>query len=248
MSLHGSTLGFSYLEPIRHIPFLADLDGPEAATFGPAIARASTVLREATGARLVYAYVFGGGIPHLHVHLAPTEPEGVLNTTLIEGRIAERKLPSGATEITSLDHPEIPAERVEEVIDRVRAAMRAPAAMTRWVCLDVGETLIDETRIWSLWADVFEIPRLTFMAALGAAISRGGEHADVFAIFGIGRDAWMARLSEVERRYGWLPGGRSLSRCTARAAGAGRGWLPRGRARQSAGCAYRRAARTRHRC
>jgi HAD superfamily hydrolase (TIGR01549 family) len=74
--------------------------------------------------------------------------------------------------------------------------------MTRWVCLDVGETLIDETRIWSLWADTFEIPRLTFMAALGAAIGRGGEHADVFAAFDIGPDEWMGRMPEVEERYG----------------------------------------------
>jgi diadenosine tetraphosphate (Ap4A) HIT family hydrolase len=123
MARHGSTLGFSYLEPTRHIPFLADLDGPEAATFGPAIARASSVLREATGAPLVYAYVFGGGIRHLHVHLAPNKPEGVLNTALIEGRIEERKLPSGATDIVSLDHPELPASEVEEVVERVRQAM-----------------------------------------------------------------------------------------------------------------------------
>ena len=123
MSRHGSTLGFAYLEPIRHIPYLADLDGSEAASFGAAIARASTVLREATGARLVYAYVFGGGIPHLHVHLAPNTPEGVLNTALIEGRIEERKLPSGATDIVSLDHPELPESKVTEVIERVRHAL-----------------------------------------------------------------------------------------------------------------------------
>jgi diadenosine tetraphosphate (Ap4A) HIT family hydrolase len=123
MSRSGSTLGFSYLEPIRHIPFLADLDGPEAASFGPAIARACSVLRDATGAGLVYVYVFGGGIPHFHAHLAPNQPEGVLNTTLIEGRTAERHLPSGATEITSLDHPELPQDVLADVIDRVRAAL-----------------------------------------------------------------------------------------------------------------------------
>jgi diadenosine tetraphosphate (Ap4A) HIT family hydrolase len=126
MSRHGSTLGFAYLEPIRHIPYLADLDGPEAATFGPAIARACTILREATGARLVYAYVFGGGIPHLHAHLAPNTPEGVLNTALIEGRIEEQKLPSGATDIFSLDHPQLSEAEVGGVIDRVREAMSRP--------------------------------------------------------------------------------------------------------------------------
>jgi diadenosine tetraphosphate (Ap4A) HIT family hydrolase len=47
MARHGPTLGFGYLEPIRHIPYLADLDGEEAATFGPVIARASAALRPA---------------------------------------------------------------------------------------------------------------------------------------------------------------------------------------------------------
>jgi HAD superfamily hydrolase (TIGR01549 family) len=74
--------------------------------------------------------------------------------------------------------------------------------MKRWVCLDVGETLIDETRIWSLWADVLRIPRLTFMAALGAKINDGGEHADVFGVFDVDRAEWEALLPEVEERYG----------------------------------------------
>ncbi|HEX3220193.1 MAG TPA: hypothetical protein VHU77_09255 [Candidatus Limnocylindria bacterium] len=122
MARTGSTLGFGYLEPIRHVPYLADLDGEEATTFGPAIARASRVLREATGA-LVYAYVFGGGIAHVHVHLAPNAPEGVLNTELISGRVEHRRLPSGATEMTSLDHPELPAEEILAVIEQVRQRM-----------------------------------------------------------------------------------------------------------------------------
>lgn len=123
MSRHGPTLGFAYLEPFRHIACLADLDGPEAATFGPVIARASRVLRAATGADLVYAYVFGGGIPHLHVHLAPNQPRGVLSATLIGGRIEQRPLPGGATEIVSLDHPDLPESELAAVIARVRDAM-----------------------------------------------------------------------------------------------------------------------------
>jgi diadenosine tetraphosphate (Ap4A) HIT family hydrolase len=123
MSRHGPTLGFAYLEPLRHIPHLADLDGPEATTFGPVIARASTVLREATGASLVYAFVLGGGIPHLHVHLAPNTPEGVLNTALIRGEVEERKLPSGATEVISKDHPDLPEEELGVVIERARELM-----------------------------------------------------------------------------------------------------------------------------
>ena len=70
----------------------------------------------------------------------------------------------------------------------------------RWVCLDVGETLVDETRVWSLWADELGVPRLTFLAALGSVIARGGEHHDVFPIFGA--DDWRQRLPSVERAYG----------------------------------------------
>jgi diadenosine tetraphosphate (Ap4A) HIT family hydrolase len=123
MSQHGPSLGFAYLEPLRHIPSLADLDGPEAVTFGAAVAHASAVLREASGAGLVYAYVFGGGIPHLHVHLAPNQPEGVLSTALINGPVEERRLPSGATEITSRDHPDLPQEEVAAVVGRTRELM-----------------------------------------------------------------------------------------------------------------------------
>ncbi len=70
----------------------------------------------------------------------------------------------------------------------------------RWVCLDVGETLIDETRIWSIWADELGVPRLTFLAALGAVIERSGEHRDVFPIFGA--DDWPLRMASVEGAYG----------------------------------------------
>lgn len=70
----------------------------------------------------------------------------------------------------------------------------------RWVVLDVGETLIDETRVWSTWADELGVPRLTFLAALGAVIERGGEHVDVFTMFGA--DDWQLRLPAVEAHYG----------------------------------------------
>ena len=44
------------------------------------------------------------------------------------------------------------------------------------VVFDVGETLVDETRIWGEWADAVEVPRLTFFAALGAVVERGGSY------------------------------------------------------------------------
>jgi HAD superfamily hydrolase (TIGR01549 family) len=70
----------------------------------------------------------------------------------------------------------------------------------RWVCLDVGETIIDETRIWSIWADELGISRLTFHAALGAVIARGGEYRDVFGVFDA--EDWQLRLPSVEAAYG----------------------------------------------
>jgi len=70
----------------------------------------------------------------------------------------------------------------------------------RWVILDVGETIIDETRVWSLWADMLGIPRLTFMAAFGATIAFGGEHRDTFDRFDV--TEWRDRWPEHEALYG----------------------------------------------
>jgi FMN phosphatase YigB (HAD superfamily) len=50
----------------------------------------------------------------------------------------------------------------------------------RAVVFDVGETLVDETRFWSDWADWLGIPRLTLLAVLGAAIERGDDHLEPF--------------------------------------------------------------------
>jgi HAD superfamily hydrolase (TIGR01549 family) len=70
----------------------------------------------------------------------------------------------------------------------------------RWVVFDVGETLVDETRVWSTWADVVDIPRLTFMAVLGAVIARGGAHQEVFAELSL--DHWERHRDELEAAYG----------------------------------------------
>jgi HAD superfamily hydrolase (TIGR01549 family) len=70
----------------------------------------------------------------------------------------------------------------------------------RWVVLDVGETIIDETRVWSIWADMLGIPRLTFLAGFGAVLARGGEHRDVFELFNVGD--WRTAWPEHEAIYG----------------------------------------------
>lgn len=72
--------------------------------------------------------------------------------------------------------------------------------MGRWVCFDVGETLIDETRVWATWADALGVPRFTFMATMGGAIARGQDHRRAFDVLGV--SDWAAREREVLRTYG----------------------------------------------
>ena len=69
--LQGPVPGFAHLETRRHVPFITDLDGPEAVTLGSVLAGATRVLRDAAGAEKTYVYVFGDRTPHLHFNLAP---------------------------------------------------------------------------------------------------------------------------------------------------------------------------------
>ena len=55
--------------------------------------------------------------------------------------------------------------------------------MISTVAFDIGETLINETRIWSRWADRLGIPRLTFMGVLGGIAAQGRSHSEIFKLF-----------------------------------------------------------------
>jgi diadenosine tetraphosphate (Ap4A) HIT family hydrolase len=76
--LQGPVPGFAHLEPRRHIPFITDLDGAEAATLGAVLARVTAALRTAAQADKTYVYVFGDHVPHLHLNLAPHRPGDAL--------------------------------------------------------------------------------------------------------------------------------------------------------------------------
>jgi len=58
----------------------------------------------------------------------------------------------------------------------------------RLVVFDVGETLVDESRMWGEWADWLGVSRLTLFAALGAVIAAGQHHHQVFALVRPGID------------------------------------------------------------
>lgn len=107
-SLVSPVLGLSYLEPIRHVPHITDLDGPEAVTFGPTLARLTRTLKEVTGAELVYVTIFGAHIPHLHVHLAPHR--------------AGDALTGGPGMIDPASGP-LPRDELAAMADRIRTAL-----------------------------------------------------------------------------------------------------------------------------
>ncbi|WP_248964430.1 HAD family hydrolase [Sphaerisporangium perillae] len=52
--------------------------------------------------------------------------------------------------------------------------------MIRAVVFDVGETLIDETRIWTRWADRLGVSRFTMLGVLGGMAALDRPHTDAF--------------------------------------------------------------------
>jgi len=70
----------------------------------------------------------------------------------------------------------------------------------RAVFLDVGETLVDETRAWGSWADWLGVPRFTFFATLGGLLARGEEPSRVLTLLRPGID--MARERAARKAAG----------------------------------------------
>jgi HAD superfamily hydrolase (TIGR01549 family) len=70
-----------------------------------------------------------------------------------------------------------------------------PVERVAVVAFDVGETLVDETRIWSRWADRLGVTRLTMLGVLGAMAVLDRPHRDAFEIVrpGIDLEAEMGR-------------------------------------------------------
>jgi FMN phosphatase YigB (HAD superfamily) len=57
------------------------------------------------------------------------------------------------------------------------------------VVFDVGETLIDETRLWERAADAAGAPRFTLMGVVGGLAARGEHHRRAWEILGVERSA-----------------------------------------------------------
>ena len=78
------------------------------------------MLRDETGAELVYVYVFGGGVPHLHVHLAPHRAGDALSSQMIRGEIVVERLESGAGRQISKEFPPLPEDELRAVAFRIQ--------------------------------------------------------------------------------------------------------------------------------
>ena len=70
----------------------------------------------------------------------------------------------------------------------------------RWIVLDVGETLVDETRLWSIWADELSVSPGTLLAVFGALIARGEAYQEIGRYLPVGD--WRRYRSAVQARYG----------------------------------------------
>ena len=71
----------------------------------------------------------------------------------------------------------------------------------RAVVFDIGEVLIDETRVWGTWAELIGTSPLTFASVLGAAVVQGQDHHAVFEHLAPNVD-WRPLEDAHEQRYG----------------------------------------------
>lgn len=93
-----------------------------------------------------------------------------------------------------------PFDELEGMVDP-GAVPEPDGSAPRIVVFDVGEVLIDETRVWSVWADLLGVTPLSFAAVLGAAIVQGEDHELVFPAIAPNVE-WRDFEDEHERRYG----------------------------------------------
>ena len=68
----------------------------------------------------MYVYIFGEGIPHLHVHLAPHRSGDALNDQIIRGEVVKVQHESGVTRLINKDFPPLSEDIQWEVAERIR--------------------------------------------------------------------------------------------------------------------------------
>ncbi|WP_105030763.1 HAD family hydrolase [Arthrobacter ruber] len=75
--------------------------------------------------------------------------------------------------------------------------MSIPAGV-RGVVFDVGETLVDESRAWTIQAERAGVTPFALMGLLGALIARDEDHRRVWEMLGVERPADPARIEHID--------------------------------------------------
>ncbi len=75
--------------------------------------------------------------------------------------------------------------------------------MLTTVVLDVGETLVDETRQWADWADWLGVSTFTLFGAIGGLVATGRDHREVVPLLRPGRTFAQERDAREAAGRGW---------------------------------------------
>jgi HAD superfamily hydrolase (TIGR01549 family) len=102
---------------------------------------------------------------------------------------------------------EIPWTRADDPVDELEELEFDPDEVPdpngpapRIVVFDIGEVLVDETRVWAVWADLLGVSPFTLAAVLGAAIAQGEDHELAFPHLAPNVE-WQQFEDEHERRF-----------------------------------------------
>jgi HAD superfamily hydrolase (TIGR01549 family) len=104
---------------------------------------------------------------------------------------------------TRADLPDADLDELEELEFDPEAVPDPEGPAPRIVVFDIGEVLVDESRVWSVWAEILGVSPFTLSAVLGAAIVDGEDHHVAFPHLAPNVE-WQDFEDEHERRFGGL--------------------------------------------
>jgi HAD superfamily hydrolase (TIGR01549 family) len=104
---------------------------------------------------------------------------------------------------TRSDLPDSDLDELEELEFDPETVPDPDGPAPRIVVFDVGEVLVDETRVWAVWAEILGVSPFTLGAVLGAAIVDGEDHEVAFPHLAPNVE-WQDFEDEHERRFGGI--------------------------------------------
>jgi HAD superfamily hydrolase (TIGR01509 family) len=104
---------------------------------------------------------------------------------------------------TRADVPDADLDDLEELEFEPDEVPDPDGPAPRIVVFDVGEVLVDETRVWAVWAELLGVSPFTLSAVLGAAIVDGHDHHAAFPHLAPNVE-WSDFEDEHERRFGGI--------------------------------------------